>query len=211
MTLIEPHQRRAAVRAALADAELATLAQTGDRQAFGELVRRHGAGVRSLVRRMGAQASLADDIAQDAFLAAYERIGEFRGEGAFAGWVKRIAARLYVKRSKGLARLVQLGGGEREPVDGAGGEAAEGQRLDLDGALRALSPAERLCVSLCCGAGLSHAEAAEALKTPLGTVKSHVRRGLDKMKALLAPDPAATSEASAAGSTRLRNARGGNA
>ena len=139
---------------------------------------------------MGAQPSLADDVAQDAFLAAYERIGEFRGEGAFAGWVKRIAARLYLKRCKGLARLVQLGDFGEEPDGGVGGEAAEGQRLDLDGALRALSPAERLCVSLCCGAGLSHAEAAEALKTPLGTVKSHIRRGLEKMKAQLAPGAA---------------------
>jgi RNA polymerase sigma-70 factor (ECF subfamily) len=72
---------------------------------------------------------------------------------------------------------------------GAGGELAEAARLDLDGALQALSEAERLCVSLCCGAGLTHAEAADALKTPLGTVKSHVRRGLDKLKARLDPQP----------------------
>ncbi len=192
-----PEPRRAApstarpARAGLADAELATLAQAGDRLAFGELVRRHGSGVRGLLRRMGAQPSLADDVAQDAFLAAYERIGEFRGEGAFAGWVKRIAARLYLKRCKRQGRLVALE--EREGgVEGGwaqsgwvGGEASAGQRLDLDGALNALSPAERLCVSLCCGAGFSHAETAEALQTPLGTVKSHVRRGLDKMKAQL--------------------------
>jgi RNA polymerase sigma-70 factor (ECF subfamily) len=44
-----------------------------------------------------------------------------------------------------------------------------------------------MCVSLCYGAGLSHAEAAAALNTPLGTVKSHVKRGLDKLRARLAP------------------------
>jgi RNA polymerase sigma factor (sigma-70 family) len=182
---------RTAVAQALADAELAALAQSGDRAAFGELVRRHGSGVRALVRRMGAQPSLADDIAQDAFLTAYERIAEFRGQGAFAGWVKRIAARLYLKRVRRQGRLDLLDDDEgADPAPHAAGEAAAGLRLDLDGALRALSEAERLCISLCCGAGLSHAEAAEALKTPLGTVKSHVRRGLEKMRAQLAPETA---------------------
>ena len=184
---------RAAARAALADAELATLAQAGDRLAFGELVRRHGSGVRGLLRRMGAEPALADDVAQDAFLVAYERIAEFRGQGAFAGWVKRIAARLYIKRAKRQGRLSALD--EAEAPGASGGEAWAGERLDLDGALRALSPAERLCVSLCCGAGFSHAEAAEALKTPLGTVKSHVRRGLEKMKAQLAAPPEAMTAA----------------
>jgi RNA polymerase sigma-70 factor (ECF subfamily) len=51
----------------------------------------------------------------------------------------------------------------------------------------ALSPAERLCVSLCYGAGVSHVEAAEAMNLPLGTVKSHVKRGLDKLRARLQP------------------------
>ena len=183
------------LRAGLADAELAVLAQAGDRSAFGELVRRHGSGVRGLLRRMGAQPSLADDIAQDAFLAAYERIAEFRGQGAFAGWVKRIAARLYIKRCKRQLRLTELDGEDAGEAPNTLGEAAAGQRLDLDGALKLLSPAERLCVSLCCGAGFSHAEAAEALKWPLGTVKSHVRRGLDKMKAHLTADNPAGARA----------------
>lgn len=47
---------------------------------------------------MGAQSSEADDIAQDAFLAAFERIAEFRGEVAFSGGVRKIAARLYLRR-----------------------------------------------------------------------------------------------------------------
>ena len=181
--------RAASARAGLADAELATLAQAGDRLAFGELVRRHGSGVRGLLRRMGAPAALADDVAQDAFLAAYERIAEFRGQGAFAGWIKRIAARLYLRRCRRQGRLAALDGHETAGATPGwvGGEASAGQRIDLDGALNALSAAERLCVSLCCGAGFTQAEAAETLKLPLGTVKSHVRRGLDKMKILLGP------------------------
>ncbi len=172
--------------ASLHDVELATLAATGDRGAFGELVRRHGSAVRGLLRRMGAAPSEADDTAQDAFLAAFEGIAEYRGEGAFAGWVKRIAARQYLRRlqrERSLASLA-LEAEEADEVQ-AGPDAA--QRIDLDEALKALGAAERLCVTMCYGAGLSHAEAAEALNLPLGTVKSHVKRGLDRLRTRLAP------------------------
>jgi len=94
-----------APRASAHDLELVALAAAGGRAAFGELVRRHGSAVRGLLRRMGAQAALADDLAQDALLAAFEQIGEFRGDGTFQAWVKRIAARLYVKRWRKDARL----------------------------------------------------------------------------------------------------------
>ncbi len=174
-----------ASRAAAHDLDLVALAMTGDRAAFGELVRRHSASVRALLRRMGADPATADDIAQDAFLAAYEQIADFRGEGAFAAWVRRIAARLYVRRWRKATReaLALEGSGETDAAEppAVGADA----RLDLDEALKALTPSERLCVSLCYGAGLSHAEAAAALNAPLGTVKSHVKRGLDKLKARL--------------------------
>lgn len=181
--------------ASLHDVELAALAAAGDRPAFGELVRRHGSAVRGLLRRMGAEASIADDIAQDAFLAAFERIAEYRGEGAFSAWVRKIAARLYVRRWKKEARFDL----ETEAADeGHGGESVVASRIDLDEAMKALSPAERMCVSLCYGAGVSHVEAADALNLPLGTVKSHVKRGLDKLRLRLAP--ATGAEGASAGS-----------
>ena len=169
----------------LHDVELCALTSAGDGCAFGELVRRHGSAVRQLLRRMGAQAAEADDAAQDAFLTAFERIAEFRGEGTFAAWVKRIAARLYLRRLQRGRRLEALAAeAEGEPE---GSAASADGRIDLDEALRALGPAERVCVTLCLGAGLSHAEAADALRLPLGTVKSHDKRGLDKLRTRLAP------------------------
>jgi RNA polymerase sigma-70 factor (ECF subfamily) len=164
------------------DVELAAQAAAGGRREFGELVRRHGSAVRALLRRMGAQPSLADDVAQDAFIQAFERCAEFRGEGTFAAWVKRIAARLYLKRVAKEARYVS------ELEDDSTAPAVEhGDRVDLDEALKSLSEAERLCVSLCHGAGMAHPEVAAALNLPLGTVKSHVKRGLDKLRARLQP------------------------
>ncbi|WP_394763452.1 RNA polymerase sigma factor [Phenylobacterium sp.] len=175
------------------DVELCALAAIGERRAFGELVRRHGSAVRGVLRRMGAQAAEADDVAQDAFLTAFERIAEFRGEGTFAAWVKKIAARLYLRR---LQRDRKLGALTAEAVeDEADTRPADADAaIDLEEALKVLSAVERLCVTMCFGAGLSHSEAAEALNLPLGTVKSHVKRGLEKLRTRLAPEDGAVLE-----------------
>ncbi len=174
--------------AGLHDVELASLSAAGQRAAFGELVRRHGSAVRGLLRRMGADPALADDLAQDAFLAAFERIAEFRGEGTFAAWVKRIASRLYIRRWRRKARLDLTAELPADEQPAPGGRDADA-KLDLEEAMRTLPPGERVCVSLCYGAGFSHAEAAELLNAPLGTVKSHVKRGLDRLRERLAGSP----------------------
>jgi RNA polymerase sigma-70 factor (ECF subfamily) len=164
------------------DVELASLAAIGDRAAFGELLRRHAPGVRALLRRMGSPSALADDIAQDACLKAFERIATFRNEGPFAAWLNRIAARLYIRRWREESRIDWA---DELPEDTSGDLAPislAGDRMDLDKALQLLSPAERLCISLCVGAGMTHNEAAAELRLPLGTVKSHVHRGLVKLR-----------------------------
>lgn len=176
------------------DVELAALAAAGGRREFGELVRRHGTLVRALLRRMGAQASVADDIAQDAFIQAFQRCSEFRGDGTFAAWIKRIAARLYIKRCVKEARYV-----DEVSDDEVVHQPHPGDRMDLDEALKTLSEPERLCVSLCHGAGMAHPEIASALNLPLGTVKSHVKRGLDKLRARLQPEPAQAQSAQTLG------------
>ena len=188
--------------ASLHDMDLVSLSVAGGREAFGELVRRHGPAVRGLLRRMGAEPDLADDLAQDAFLTAFEQIAEFRGDGSFAGWVKRIAVRLHIRRWKKDRRLDLVADAPEPDWDGSDQQAlgsSSASRMDLDTALTALSVAERACVTLCFGAGMSHAEAAEALNIPLGTVKSHVKRGLERLKHQLAPNAEARSEQDAHG------------
>jgi RNA polymerase sigma factor (sigma-70 family) len=180
-------------RAAAHDLELAALAAAGDRNAYGELVRRHQQAVRGLLRRMGADAATADDVAQDAFITGFDQVADFRGAGTFRSWVSQIAARLYVRRKRREGRLAALAAAEAADETVTGGESRQASRIDLDEALSTLSEPERLCVSLCYGAGLSHAEAAEVLNAPLGTVKSHVKRGLDKLRARLTPPTERTS------------------
>lgn len=137
-------------------------------------------------------------MAQDAFLAAFEGIAEYRGEGAFAGWVKRIAARQYLRRLQREKRLAALAVEAEAQAQDEAVQAQAAGRIDLDEALKTLGAAERLCVTMCYGAGLSHGEAAEALNLPLGTVKSHVKRGLEKLRTRLAPADGAAMEGSRA-------------
>jgi RNA polymerase sigma-70 factor (ECF subfamily) len=163
------------------DVDLAALAKGGNRRAYGQLVRRHGSAVRGLVRRVGIEPGLADIIARDAFLDAYERIGDFRAEVPFQSWVKQIAARLCARRLRREAGEVLLAG----PVQPERDTPPAG----FEEALSRLPGIERLCVGLCYGGGLSHMETADALNLPPDTVKSHVGRGLDRLRAQLSPPP----------------------
>jgi RNA polymerase sigma-70 factor (ECF subfamily) len=166
------------------EAELAARASGGDKAAFGVLARRAAGPAHGLLRRMGAEPASAEDVVQEALISAFRSIAGFRGEASFTGWVMKIAARLYVKRRRKEARLVLLA----EPAETPAPLVNLDFGVDLDRALASLSPGERLCVTLCHGAGFTQAEISEALQVPLGTVKSHVTRGLQKLRTRLEPD-----------------------
>lgn len=166
------------------DVDLVRLCQAADRRAFAELVRRHGPGVRTHLRRMGAQGADADDMAQEAFIAAYEHLAEYRFDGPFSAWLKRIASRRYLKKVRKDARYVlsdDMSAYEPEAPAESGFKAH-----NLDAALKRLKPVEQVCVTLNFSGDLSHQDIADELKIPLGTVKSHIRRALDQLKSALA-------------------------
>lgn len=169
------------------DVDLVRLGVTGDKAAFAELVRRHGGTLRTHLRRMGAQGADADDMAQDAFLAAYERLSDYRFDGPFIAWLKRIASRRYLRKVRGNARYLLTD--DMTAFEPEAGNANEDFRAhNLDGALNRLKPVERLCVTLNFSGDLSHQEIADELKIPLGTVKSHIKRALDQLRSILAPE-----------------------
>lgn len=173
------------------DEELAALViATKDRRAFGELARRHQGVVRGMLARMTRNRALAEDLAQDAFLKAFQKIGTFTGAGSFRGWLCRVAYTEFLQaRRKRVAVERTMERFKSEQERDAGG-ADRGDILDLDRALSALSEDERACVVLCYACGMSHAEAAQATGMPLGTVKSHVNRGREKMRTLMASETA---------------------
>lgn len=157
----------------------------GDMTAFGDLIERHQDRVRrTLLRLTAGDRALADDLSQDTFMRAFGKLSTYRGPGTFGPWLSRIATTLFlqVKRREGAARtaLAELGS-EDIPVSRQPDAAA----LDLDKALAQLKPDERAVVVLCFAEGMSHGEASEASGLPLGTVKSHARRGRKKLRRLL--------------------------
>jgi RNA polymerase sigma factor (sigma-70 family) len=171
----------------LTDADLITRVLVDDDQhAFGELVRRHQSAVRGLLRQLTrTDVALADDLAQETFLRAYKHIRSFRGEARFSTWLYRIAYNCFredARRRKELVGINEEQWQAREDpqtVDPA-------LRHDLMQALNLLPLPERTAVILCCQNGLSHDEAARVLEIPLGTVKTNVLRGREKLKRTLA-------------------------
>jgi len=162
-------------------------ARGGSQEAFRQLVARHQQAVRSFLRRFLNNAADADDLAQETFLAAWSRLWRYRGAASFRSWLCAIAwnKALSFSRSRGRERRRVEGLG---PPTAASGGCTDA-RLDLERALRGLPADQRAAVALCLGGEFSHAEAAEVLGLPLGTIKSHVQRGRAKLlQALGGPD-----------------------
>lgn len=154
------------------EAELIVRAANGDLAAFAVLVRTHEGALRRYTRRLAGDE--ADDIAQDALLAAWRALNKWRGEGSFAAWLRTIATRAFLDRHRAASRRGQL-----VPIDTAeeqGSVGAADQRVALDLALAALNAHERAAALIVFGEGHSHVEAAAILGLPLGTVKSHIAR-----------------------------------
>lgn len=175
----------------LTDAELVRRALAGSDVAFSRLVERHQAAVRGFVRRfLGSGWAEADDVAQDAFLAAWGSLRTLKDPAGVRPWVCGIAWRKAQDRIRGSRRGAARDAGWMETVEAPTGIAPE-EKLALQAAMAELPTDVRACVALCLADGWSHGEAAEALGLPLGTVKSHVARGRARLlKALGGSDDA---------------------
>ena len=157
-----------------------------DQNAFGELVRRHQSAVRGLLRQLTrTDVALADDLAQQTFLRAYKNIRSFRGEARFSTWIYRIAYNCFREDARRRKDLVGIDE-EQLQTQHDPQVADPALRHDLMRALNLLPLNERSAVLLCCQNGLSHDEASRVLDIPLGTVKTNVLRGREKLKRMLA-------------------------
>ena len=177
----------------------------GDRNAFRLLVDREGAAVVAACARILGDRAEAEDVAQEAFVIAYRSLSTWRADGAFGAWLSRIAVRLAIRRAKTRKQVTWLDplAAESDPAgsdryrsmgtSGAVDPASTVLRTERDTQLRSavasLDEPYREVVALRFFAERSLQEIADATDRPLGTVKTHLHRGLARLRrALDEPD-----------------------
>ncbi len=163
-------------------------AQQGDVEAFEELYRRHVGRVYALCLRMCGEAQEAEEMAQEAFVRAWEKLASFRGQSAFGSWLHRLTVNVILARwrSRGRRRekIVAIG-------DVAGFEAPSHRpeprlRVDLERAIATLPAGARTVFVLHDVEGYRHRDIAELTGLAVGTSKTQLHRARRLLREALA-------------------------
>lgn len=158
--------------------DLVERSRNGDRRAFERLYRSNVERVYALCLRMTADEAAAEELTQQTFIRAWERLGTFRGDSAFSTWLHRIAAN-FVKESwrsekRRRDRVLSVPDVTAHDVGREDGLPAE--RVALERAIAELPEGARTALVLYDIEGYRHREVAEMLGVTVGTVKSQVHR-----------------------------------
>ncbi len=158
---------------------------TGDPADYDELIRRYQSDVRNWLRHLAGDPSRADDLAQETFIRAWERLRTISDGRKFKAWVMKIAYNMFLqsRRRQGReARLADALGREHLAAESHVTRSPDAGVADLPRMLAALTGEERIAMVLCYAFGMSHREISEFTEMPLGTVKSHIRRGAARIR-----------------------------
>lgn len=179
----------------------------GDREMFRWLVDRESAAVVRACHRVLGDLHDAEDAAQEAFVTAYRSLGSWRGDGPFGAWLTRIAVRIAVRQAGKRRAVTWLdvsdgsAGDERASASISSASVAAVGRSDpsilavraerasdVRKAVAALPEPYREVVALRFFGELSLEEIARQVERPLGTVKTHLHRGLQRLRVSVAPE-----------------------
>jgi RNA polymerase sigma-70 factor (ECF subfamily) len=184
------------------DAEVIETVLSGDRDAYRDLMDRHFHAVFRIAFRVTGNRHDAEEVAQEAFLRAYNNLKTFRKEASFATWIARIAMNtainLLERRNRELTRSgprIADAPSADEPTVQLAHPAASAERLVFshqaatlrEAAMAALTPMERTAFTLRHMEDLPLAEIAAALNIPVNSVKQAVFRAVAKLRLALAP------------------------
>jgi RNA polymerase sigma-70 factor, ECF subfamily len=164
----------------------------GDRDAFRALVDREAASVIRACYKVLGDPHEAEDAAQEAFVIAYRSLAAWRGDGSFGAWLSRIAVRVALRqfrRRKSVVWADPVAGGDAQSDGRSGDPASLAVRAEHAAELRAavarLDEPYRETVALRFFAERSLAEIAAQTGRPLNTVKTHLHRGLLRLRDIL--------------------------
>lgn len=181
----------------LTDEELVLLSKNGNLDAFNRLVERYQGVVYAVAYRLLGERTAAEDATQEAFISAYRAIGTFRA-GSVRAWLLRIVtnqAKDYLRARKRRPAVSLEAAPERAERLRSSSAASDPERASehrareivLHEALQELPLEQRAVVIVVDIQGFSYEEAAEALREPIGTVKSRLFRGRRRLRELLLP------------------------
>ncbi|MFV2089157.1 MAG: RNA polymerase sigma factor [Pseudomonadales bacterium] len=151
-----------------------------DNEAFGQLVRRYQAKILLLQRRLTGEAALAQDLSQETFLRAWQKLDSFRGSGSFGGWLASLSYNVFlqhVRRHRRQRAESPLGEAELPAP-----ERDDAALADLDRLLGVLEVEDQAIMVLSYAYGLSNSEVARVVGMPTGTVKARIHRAKAKIR-----------------------------
>jgi len=161
-------------------------AQAGDVNAFESLYREHVGKVFGLCLRMLHNAPDAEEMTQEVFVLAWQKLGSFRGDSAFGTWLYRLAANSVLGRLRAQGRW-EARFTLAEAPERAGELPRPDQGIDLERAIAALPPAARMVFLLSQVEGYRHAEIAEIIGIAEGTSKAHLHHARQQLRKDLDP------------------------
>jgi RNA polymerase sigma-70 factor (ECF subfamily) len=175
------------------DRDLILRARRGETAAFGELVQRTQAAVFNTCYRLMGERREAEDMAQEAYLRAYERLHTFDAERPFLPWMRRVAANVCLNRLTARPPEVAELDDERDPADPAENPPARieqrQQAEQVRAAIQSLPPRYRAVLELRHFQELAYDEIAETLRIPVSDVKSDLFRARKRLAERLKNDP----------------------
>ncbi|HEU4628380.1 MAG TPA: RNA polymerase sigma factor [Gemmatimonadaceae bacterium] len=152
-------------------------AAAGDRHAFERLYRAHVGRVYSLCARMVGDPAAAEELTQDVFVRAWEKLALYRGESAFSTWLHRLAVNVVLNHRKAEGRRRTRLDDDQDVLDvQPARQAPAGARLDLEEAIAALPPGARRVFILHDVEGFKHEEIATMLGVTSGGSKAQLHR-----------------------------------
>ncbi|MCM2280555.1 MAG: sigma-70 family RNA polymerase sigma factor [Bdellovibrionaceae bacterium] len=166
------------------DIELVEDVKAGDRRAFSELVQRHQRALLRLSLRFLREPSLAEDVVQESFIKAYEKIHLFEGRSSFKSWLFQIAVNTAKNRLRSLPHeFVNIDDVHLGIDPGAeNGMVREDLRKVIRSEVDRLPERQRLALSLRIFEDLSFKEIAQIMACPYDTAKANYRHGLMRLK-----------------------------
>ena len=169
--------------------DLVLRAQSGDFSAFEGLYNRHLQGIYAICLRMTSNPTRAEELTQETFVRAWEKLRQFRAEGVFGGWLRRLAVNVVLAESRASSRRQRRETAAEETIPFPGVEPGPdlGSAIDLEQAIGALPPRARHVFVLHDIEGHRHDEIARMLDIATGTSKAQLHRARKLLREALRP------------------------